>query len=60
MKYKDRISERDSFASGPTNTFRTQLWQLKSLETATKKRRARKKKAANNSELTKSTMKPSG
>jgi hypothetical protein len=60
MKYKDRISERDSLESVPKNTFRTQLWQLKSLETATKKRRARKKRAANTSDFTKSTIKPSG
>ena len=60
MKYKDRISERDSLQSVLKNNFRTQLWQLKSLETATKKRRARKKKAAINSGFTKPTMKASG
>ena len=60
MKYKDRISERDGLESVQKITFRTQLWQLKSLETATKKRRARKKKAVNNSVFTKSTMKTSG
>jgi hypothetical protein len=60
MKYKDRISERDSLQSVQKITFRTQLWQLKSLETATKRRRARKKKAANNSGFAKSMTKTSG
>ena len=60
MKDKDRISERDLLESMQKYAFRTQLCQLRSLETATKKRRARKKKAASNSEFTKSTMKPSG
>jgi hypothetical protein len=54
MKDKDRISERDRLDSVLKNTFHTQLWQLRSLETATKKRRARKKKAADNSGFTKS------
>jgi hypothetical protein len=60
MKYKDRISERDRLESVLKNTFNTQLRSLRSLETATKKRRARKKKAADNSGCTKSTMKTSG
>jgi hypothetical protein len=55
MKDKDRISERDLLESMQKYAFRTQLWQLRSLETATKKRRARKKKAVNNSGCTKST-----
>jgi hypothetical protein len=55
MKDKDRISERDLLESMQKYGFRTQLWQLRSLETATKKRRARKTKAVNNSGCTKST-----
>ena len=63
MKYKDRISEREyqdrleSLLKGAVNT---QLRPLMSLETATKKRRAQKKKAASNSGFTKSTMTTSG
>jgi hypothetical protein len=48
MKDKDRTSEReyqDRFESLLKNAFNTQLRPLKSLETATKKRRAQKKKA---------------
>jgi hypothetical protein len=43
MKYKDRIGEReyqDRLESLLKNAFNTQLRPLKSLETATKKRRA--------------------
>jgi len=42
------------------NTCNTQLQPLRSLETATKKRRALKKKAADNSGFTKSTSTISG
>ena len=55
MKDKDRISERDRLDSVLKNIFHTPLWQLRSLETATRRRRARKKKAASNSGFTKST-----
>jgi hypothetical protein len=55
MKDKDRISERALLESMQKYAFRTQLWQLRSLETAAKKRRAQKKKAANNSEFMNST-----
>jgi len=57
MKYKDRIGEReyqDRLESLLKNTLITNLQPLRSLETATKKRRAQKK-AANNSGFTKST-----
>jgi len=59
MTCKARISERNRLESVQKDTFRMQLWQLRSLETATKKRRVRKKKAANDTGLTKSTMKTS-
>ncbi len=49
MKDKDRIRERDRLESVLENTFNTQLRPLRSLETATKKRRARKRKAARRS-----------
>jgi hypothetical protein len=55
MKDKDRISESDLLESMQKYAFRTRLWQLRSLETATKKRRARKKKTVNDSGCTKST-----
>ena len=54
MKDMDRISERvyqDRLESLLKNGFNRQLRPLRSLETATKKRRAQKKKAANNSGL---------
>jgi hypothetical protein len=57
MKDKDRTSEReyqDRLESLLKNAFNTQLRPLKSLETATKKRRAQKK-AASNSGFTRST-----
>ena len=47
MKKKDRISEREyqgRFESSLKSAFNTQLQPLKSLETATKKRRALKKR----------------
>jgi hypothetical protein len=44
MKDKDRISERALLESMQKYAFRTQLWQLRSLETATKKRRAQKRR----------------
>jgi hypothetical protein len=50
MKDKDRTSEReyqDRLESLLKNAFNTQLRPLKSLETATKKRRAQKKAATN-------------
>ncbi len=58
MKTKDRISEREyqgRLKSLLKGAFNTQLQPLRSLETATKKRRALKKKAAKNSGLTKSS-----
>jgi hypothetical protein len=58
MKTKDRISEREyqgRLKSLLKGAFNSQLQPLRSLETATKKRRALKKKAAKNSELTKSS-----
>jgi hypothetical protein len=63
MKDMDRISERvyqDRLESLLKNDFNRQLRPLRSLETATKKRRAQKKKAANNSGFTKSTTATSG
>ena len=57
MKDKDRTNEReyhDRLESFLKSAFNTQLQPLRSLETATKKRRAQKK-AANNSGFTKST-----
>jgi hypothetical protein len=50
MKDNDRTSEReyqDHLESLLKNAFNTQLRPLKSLETATKKRRAQKKAATN-------------
>ena len=50
MKYKDRISEReyqDRLESLLKNGLNTNLQPLRSLETATKKRRAQKKAATN-------------
>ena len=62
MKYKDRINEREyqnrleSFLKSALNT---NLQPLRSLETATKKRRAQKKKATD-SVFTESTKTTSG
>jgi hypothetical protein len=61
MKKKDRISEREyqgRLESLLKSAFNTQL--LRSLETATKKRRALKKKSAKNSGFTKSSTTASG
>ena len=58
MKKKARISEREYQRRLEVllkSTFNTQLQPLRSLETATKKRRALKKKATNNSGFTKSS-----
>ena len=62
MKYKDRISEReyqDRLESLLKSALNTNLQPLRSLETATKKRRAQKKKATD-SGFTKSTKRISG
>jgi hypothetical protein len=61
MKYKDRISERecqDRLESLLKSALNTNLLPLRSLETATKKRRAQKK--ATDSGFTKSTKTTSG
>jgi hypothetical protein len=58
MKMKDRISEREHqgrIESLLKIAFNTELQPLRSLETATKKRRALKKKATKNSGFTKSS-----
>jgi hypothetical protein len=63
MKDNDWISERedqDRPESLLKDALNTQLRPLMSLETATKKRRAQKKKAANNSGFTNSMTKTSG
>ena len=63
MKYKDRIGEReyqDRPESLLKNTLITNLQPLRSLETATKKRRAQKRKAATDSGFTKSAKRTSG
>ena len=63
MKQKDRISEREHqgrLESLLKSAFTTQLQPLRSLETATKKRRALKKTAAKNSGFTKSSTTTSG
>ena len=62
MKYKDRVSEReyqDRLETLLKNVLNTNLQPLRSLETATKRRRAQKK-AATDSGLTKSTRTTSG
>jgi len=62
MKYKDRISEReyqDRLETLLKTTLNTNLQPLRSLQTATKKRRAQKR-AATDSEFTKSTKTNSG
>ena len=62
MKYKDRMSERecqDRIESLLKNTLNTNLQPLRSLETATKKRRAQKK-VATVSGLMKSTKRTAG
>ena len=63
MKYKDRICEReyqDRLENLLRNALNANLQPLRSLETATKKRRAQKKKAATDSGFTKSTKRTSG
>ena len=62
MKKNDRINERECqgrLESLLKSAFNTQLQPLRSLETATKKRRAQKKNAAD-SGFTKSTKTTSG
>jgi hypothetical protein len=63
MKKKDRIREREyrgRLESLLKSAFNTQLQPLRSLETATKKRRGLKKTGAKNSEFTKSSTTASG
>ena len=63
MKRKDRISEREYQGRLGTllkSAFNTQLQPLRSLKTATKKRRALKKMVARNSGFTKSSTTASG
>ena len=63
MKKEDRISEREyrgRLDSLLKSAFNTQLQPLKSLETATKKRRALKNKAAKDSGFAKSSSTASG
>jgi hypothetical protein len=63
MKKKARISEREYQRRLEVllkSTFNTQLQPLKSLETATQKRRALKRKAAEISGFTKSSTTASG
>jgi hypothetical protein len=63
MKYKDRIDERefqDRLESLQKSALNTNLQPLRSLETATKKRRAQKRKAATDSGFTKSAKRTSG
>ena len=63
MAKKDQVSEREHqgrLESLLKSAFETQLQPLRSLETATKKRRALKKKAEKNSGFTKSSTIASG
>ena len=63
MKRKDRISEREYQGRLGTllkSAFNTQLQPLRSLKTATKKRRALKKMVATNSGFAKSNTAASG
>ena len=63
MKRRDRISEREHQGRLETllkSAFNTQLQPLRSLKTATKKRRALKKRVAENSGFTKSSTMASG
>ena len=60
---KDQISEREyqgRLESSLKRAFNTELQPLRSLETATKKRTALKKKAANNSGFTRPSTTASG
>ena len=63
MKKRDPIGEREyqgRLESLLKSDFNTELQPLRSLETATKKRRALKKKVAKNSGFTKSSATASG
>jgi hypothetical protein len=63
MKMKDQISEREyqgRLESLLKSVFNTELQPLRSLETATKKRRALKKQAAKNYGIAKSSTTASG
>ena len=63
MEKKNRMSEREyqgRLGSLLKSAFNTQLQPLRSLDTATKKRRALKKKAAKDSGFTKSSTTASG
>jgi len=63
MKYKDRIGERDyqgHLESLLKSTLNMNLQPLRSLETATKKRRAQKKKTVTGSGFTESTRRTTG
>jgi hypothetical protein len=62
MKRKDRISEREYQGRLETlnSAFNTQLQRLRSLKTASKKRRALKKMVAKNSGFAKSSTTASG
>jgi hypothetical protein len=63
MKEKDRISEvedQDRLKSLLKSAFNTQLQPLRSLRTATKKRRTLRKKAAKTSGFTNSSTTASG
>jgi hypothetical protein len=63
MKMKDLIGDREyqgRLENLLKSDFNTELQPLKSLETATKKRRALKKKTAKNSGFTKSSATASG
>jgi hypothetical protein len=63
MKKEDRISEREyqrRLEGLLKSAFNTQLQPLRSLETATKKRRALRRKAAKNFRFTKSGTMASG
>ena len=63
MKCKERIGEReyqDRLETLLKTVLNTNLQPLRSLETATKKRRAQKRKAATDSGFTKSAKRTSG
>jgi hypothetical protein len=63
MTEEDQVSEREyqgRLKSLLKSAFNTQLQPLRSLKTATKRRRALKKKAAKNSGFTKSSTTASG
>jgi hypothetical protein len=63
MNEKDQVSEREyqgRLKSLLKSAFNTQLQPLRSLKTATKRRRALKKKVAKNSGFTKSSTTASG